>query len=126
MPEFREGELLNLLFRKKDGASANTGETAYWMLSLFLPDEGDQIDWRRGNYHLTARSGRAESEAGWGEAKRVSRMISEGSVLIAPASPQGAVADVAPAGFAHPIYRAGYALAVPVPLRPGSSTGPAA
>ena len=50
------------------------------------------------------------------EAKRASRMVTEGSVLVAPSAPLGAAIDVAPAGFAHPVYRAGYAVAVRIPL----------
>jgi hypothetical protein len=43
-------------------------------------------------------------------------MVSEGSVLVASAEPRGAATDVAPEGFPHPVYRAGFALAVPIPL----------
>jgi hypothetical protein len=45
------------------------------------------------------------------------RMVSEGSVLLASSMPVGCARDVAPAGFAHPVYRAGFAMAVPVPWR---------
>ena len=115
MPEFRNGELSALLFKRKE---ALAGETGYWMLSLFLPDAADQIDWQRGNYHLTTRSGRVEST---GDTKLASRMVSEGSVLVASTGPRGSVANVAPEGFPHPVYRAGYALSLPVPLRPVNS-----
>jgi CRISPR type III-A-associated RAMP protein Csm4 len=102
------------------------GEIAWWLLSLYHPAADDPIDWKRGNYAVTTRSGRAESAAEWGEGlgtgqsnvKRATRMITEGSVLVAPAEPRGSVTDVAPEGFPHPVYRAGYALAVPIPLRP--------
>src|SRR5271154_699597 len=49
--------------------STTTGgaETAWWMLSLYHPAADDPIDWKRGNYAVTTRSGRAESGAGWGE-----------------------------------------------------------
>jgi hypothetical protein len=43
-------------------------------------------------------------------------MVAEGSVLVASAAPRGAASDVAPEGFPHPVYRAGFALSVPVPL----------
>jgi len=33
---------------------------------------------------------------------------------------QGTAADVAPDGFAHPVYRAGFALAIPIPWQAGS------
>ena len=44
-------------------------------------------------------------------------MIAEGSVLIAAAAPQGASPDVAPDGFPHPVYRAGFALSIPLPAQ---------
>jgi hypothetical protein len=37
-------------------------------------------------------------------------------VLVAAAEPRGAAADVSPDGFPHPVYRAGFALAIPIPL----------
>jgi len=92
-------------------------ETGWWMLSLFHPSADDSIDWTRGNYSLTTRGGRVESDAGSGEAKRSTRMITEGSVLASAAEPRGAATDVAPEGFAHPVYRSGHALAIPIPLR---------
>ena len=42
-------------------------------------------------------------------------MVAEGSVLCAAAQPRGSAADVAPDGFAHPVFRAGFALSVPLP-----------
>jgi CRISPR type III-A-associated RAMP protein Csm4 len=93
------------------------GETAWWLLSLFHPAADDTIDWTRGNYSVTTRSGRVESDAGWGEPKRNTRMIAEGSVLVASSEPRGSAVDVAPNGFAHPVYRSGYALALPIPLK---------
>jgi hypothetical protein len=36
-------------------------------------------------------------------------------VLLADRPVQGAAPDVAPDGFAHPVYRAGFALAIPIP-----------
>ena len=50
--------------------------------------------------------------------RSATRMIAEGSVLVAPSEPRGSVTDVAPDGFPHPVYRAGFALAIPIPLRP--------
>ena len=44
----------------------------------------------------------------------------EGSVLIAAREPQGSAPDVAPENFAHPVYRSGFALALPIPLELGS------
>jgi CRISPR type III-A-associated RAMP protein Csm4 len=95
----------------------HTGETAWWMLSLFHPAAADTVDWQRGDYAIATRGGRVESEASWGDAKRPTRMIVEGSVLVAEAEPRGMATDVAPEGFPHPVYRSGYALAIPVPLK---------
>jgi len=94
--------------------SLEAAETAWWMLSLFYPAESDSIDWRQGSYALTARGGRVES---WGDAKKPTRMIAEGSVLVSSAEPRGAAADVAPDDFPHPVYRAGFAVAVAIPWR---------
>lgn len=98
-------------------AASGPAEAGYWMLSLYHPAPEDSVDWTRGNYAVTTRTGRIESEAGWGGAKRPTRMITEGSVVMAAAEPRGSVIDAAPEGFPHPVYRAGYALAIPIPLR---------
>ena len=50
--------------------------------------------------------------------KKPARMVAEGSVVVAAAAPQGSAANVAPENFAHPVYRAGFALSIPVPLAP--------
>ncbi len=100
------------------GAAAAGGENVWWMLSLYHPSSGDPVDWTRGNYAVTTRSGRVESDARWGDTKRSTRMITEGSVLIAAAEPRGSIADVAPEGFPHPVYRAGYAMAIQIALKP--------
>jgi len=73
------------------------------------------VDWSRGNYVALARAGRVESPAGSGELKKQVRMIAEGSVIVAESAPRGAAPDVAPDGFAHPVFRAGFALAIPLP-----------
>ncbi len=98
--------------------SEAAGEKAWWMLSLFHPAADDTVDWRRGDYAITTRGGRVESDAGWGDVKRATRMIVEGSVVVSSSEPRGAVTDVAPEGFAHPVYRSGFALAIQVPLKP--------
>lgn len=91
-------------------------ETGWWLLSLFHPAANEAVDWQRGSYALITRGGRVESNSGWGHAKRPTRMIAEGSVLVSPSELKGAAADVAPENFPHPVYRAGFALAIPVPL----------
>jgi CRISPR type III-A-associated RAMP protein Csm4 len=88
---------------------------AHWLLSLFTPAPDDSVDWGRGNYAVLARSGRVESPAGSGELKKEIQMVAEGSVLCAAAPPRGSAPDVAPDGFAHPVFRAGFALSIPLP-----------
>lgn len=98
-------------------ASALFGEGhpgAWWMLSLYSPHTEDGVDWSRGDYATITRSGWTDSPAGSLKKKQV-RMIEEGSVLMAP-SLRGRAVDVAPEGFPHPAWRAGFALAVQVPL----------
>jgi CRISPR type III-A-associated RAMP protein Csm4 len=100
-----------------DGARLFPGEGhpgAWWMLSLYSPHADDAVDWSRGDYASMTRAGWTESPSGSAKKKHV-RMIEEGSVLMAPAL-RGRAVDVAPDGFAHPTWRAGFALAVPVPL----------
>jgi CRISPR type III-A-associated RAMP protein Csm4 len=87
----------------------------HWLLSLFTPAADDSVDWGRGNYAVLARCGRVDSPAGSGELKKEIQMVAEGSVLCAAAPPRGSAADVAPDGFVHPVFRAGFALAVPLP-----------
>jgi CRISPR type III-A-associated RAMP protein Csm4 len=95
--------------------SSSSGLTAYWLLSLFSPAQADDVDWQRGNYSLIARCGRVESPAGSGELKKTVNMVTEGSVIYTPGAPRGSAPDVAPDGFAHPVFRAGFALAIPLP-----------
>ena len=42
-------------------------------------------------------------------------MVAEGSVLSARREPVGAAVNVAPDGFAHPVYRAGFSLSLKLP-----------
>jgi hypothetical protein len=81
---------------------------------LFAPAPTDAVDWKRGNYAVLSRGGRVESPAGSGELKKQVHMVAEGSVLFAAPSPRGVATDVAPEGFAHPVYRAGFAVAIPL------------
>ncbi len=100
-----------------DTESYATAERAYWLLSLYTPSPSDAIDWSRGSYRTLERGGRIESAAGWGEQKRTTLMIAEGSVLLAGSEPRGEVRNVAPDGFAHPVYRAGFAVTISIPWR---------
>ena len=99
-------------------ATAPIGLTAHWLLSLFTPADTDSVDWSRGNYSLIERGGRIESPSGAGDLKKNLRMIAEGSVVYATSAPCGAAPDVAPDGFAHPVYRAGFALSIPLTVEP--------
>jgi CRISPR type III-A-associated RAMP protein Csm4 len=87
----------------------------HWLLSLFTPAPDDAVDWRRGNYTVLARGGRVDSPAGSGELKKQIQMVAEGSVVYAATGPCGTAADVAPDGFAHPVFRAGFAVSIPLP-----------
>ena len=113
MPQITAGELPGLLLQQRDSEAA----TGYWLLSLFHPAESDSVDWQQGDYVLTTRGGRVESQAGWGDGKKLTRMVAEGSVIVSTSAPRGSAADVAPDGFPHPVYRAGFALAIPIPLK---------
>jgi hypothetical protein len=64
---------------------------------------------------LIERGGRVESSAGSGALKKHVQMVAEGSVLYAGNALCGAAPDVAPEGFPHPVFRAGFALAIPLP-----------
>ncbi|MCU1257574.1 MAG: hypothetical protein JWO80_459 [Bryobacterales bacterium] len=86
----------------------------YWLLSLFVPGPSDQVDWNRGSYSVLARGGRVESPSRSGESKKLVNMIEEGSVLSASVPLAGSAPDVAPDGFPHPVFRAGFAFAIPM------------
>ena len=119
-PEFRDGALPGLIFDSAPGLQAGSDaeppaapETAYWMLSLFNPGESDTVDCGRGSYSLLTRGGYAAP----GGVKKLSRMVAEGSVIFAGAPTAGAAQDAAPEGAGHPVYRAGFAFALPMPWR---------
>jgi CRISPR type III-A-associated RAMP protein Csm4 len=87
----------------------------HWLLSLYTPSAADTVDWTRGNYAVMTRAGRIESPSAYGELKKHLHMIAEGSVLVAGQPLRGAAPNVAPEGFPHPVYRAGFALSIPIP-----------
>jgi CRISPR type III-A-associated RAMP protein Csm4 len=97
-------------------AAESTGQ-AYWLLSLYLSGANDTVDWKRGSYSTITRRGQIESPERWGEPKHPTLMVSEGSVLLAGSELNGVAQDIAPEGFPHPVYRAGFAVAVPIPWR---------
>jgi len=94
-----------------------TADRAYWLLSLYLSGPNDTVDWKRGSYSTVTRRGRIESNARWGDPKNATLMISEGSVLVAGSELSGAAHNIAPEGFPHPVYRAGFAVTVTIPWR---------
>ncbi len=114
-PEFQNGAWPNLLLPRSARAQnshSTTGESAaYWLLSLYSPAPSDMPDWSGGDYELVSRGGRVRDHS----AKKIVRMISEGSVLVAAKELSGAAVDVAPDGFVHPVYRAGFAVALRLP-----------
>jgi CRISPR type III-A-associated RAMP protein Csm4 len=120
-PEFQKGTWPGLLLPKvaRTQRNGNNGDTPsspfYWLLSLFTPSGNDAVDWAGGDYRLIVRAGRVESASASGALKKQVRMVSEGGVLSASAEPVGAAVDVAPDGFAHPVYRSGLALALQFP-----------
>jgi CRISPR type III-A-associated RAMP protein Csm4 len=116
-PEFTEGALPELLLPQYPAPPGSTNPSGWWLLSLFTPSASDSIDWSRGCYDTITRGGRVDSPAGSGLEKKQVRMVCEGSVIVARGTPAGAAADVAPEGFPHPVYRAGFALVIPVPTR---------
>lgn len=116
-PFITDGELPNLLLELPAVESETPVENCYWLLSLYAPSETDAVDWQRGNYSVVVRSGRVESTAGWGAEKKPGRMVAEGSVLLATEAPRGTAKNVAPEEFPHPVYRAGFAVSIPLPWR---------
>lgn len=111
-PQFTEGMLPELVYTVKSEV-----EIAWWLLSLFSPAADDVVEWQRGDYSTITRGGRVESPLEPGGEKQLLRMVQEGSVLFSASPPKGAARNVAPAGFPHPVYRAGFALAIPIPTR---------
>ena len=116
-PEFQDGALPDLILPTPSAPApdSESSSQAYWLLSLFTPMADDTIDWQRGSYSLVERGGRVDSPTRSGDVKKLLNMVSEGSVLVASGDLRGSAADVAPDGFPHPVYRAGFALAIPIP-----------
>jgi len=120
--EFQAGSWPGLLLPKlgrflRNSQEQEVNSALYWLLSLYSPAASDKIDWAGGDYSLTLRGGRVESNSGQGGGvKKNVRMVNEGCVLASAAEPVGSAVDVAPDGFAHPVYRSGLALALRLPV----------
>jgi CRISPR type III-A-associated RAMP protein Csm4 len=111
-PSFTDGEFPALILPELPASESDQ----HWLLSLYSPSESDPIDWSRGNYATVERGGWVDSPTASAAPKKRLRMIEEGSVVAAPSSPAGRAPDVAPDGFPHPVFRAGFALSIPLPV----------
>ncbi len=126
-PDFEEGPWPAVVSKKLGRGSRNGSgspdaddePSLYWLLSLYSPASGDRIDWAGGAYEASVRGGFIENGRGPATEKKSVQMIVEGSVLVARTEPIGAAVDVAPDGFAHPVYRSGLALALKLRDRDG-------
>jgi CRISPR type III-A-associated RAMP protein Csm4 len=116
-PEMIAGDFPALLLPRLARLSTSNGHLSplHWLLSLYSPGAADDVDWTEGKYSLLVRGGRVESRAGSGALKKPARMVSEGSVLSASRI-LGRAVNVAPDDFPHPVYRAGFALALQLPV----------
>jgi len=124
-PEFEESTLPEIVLGGGTAAEGNGDpQTSHWLLSLFSPGPDDAVDWKLGHYTVVARGGRVESPAGWGALKKQMQMVTEGSVVVAGDTLRGMAPDVAPDGFAHPVFRAGFAVSIALP-RPAPVAPPA-
>jgi len=117
-PEFETGSWPSLILPKTGRAAKNDTheeQTArsYWLLSLYSPAAADTVNWSGGQYELTVRNGRVDGSSG--ALKKSVRMVTEGCILDATTEPIGTAVDVAPDGFAHPVYRSGIALSLLIP-----------
>ncbi|MCC6291706.1 MAG: hypothetical protein IT164_03570 [Bryobacterales bacterium] len=106
---FQFGDLASLLLPGAQPAPETSRH--WWLLSLCHASASDAIDWTAGNYSLAPRAGRTVT----GALKPAIGMIAEGSVLASASAPVGQAADVTPAGHPHPVYRSGFAVALPLP-----------
>jgi CRISPR type III-A-associated RAMP protein Csm4 len=109
-PEMREGTWPKLLFprsaRTLSFPNGNGSAHSYWLLSLYSPAASEMTDWSSGNYELVTRGGHS---------RKTARLVAEGSVIVASREPAGTAVDIAPPEHSHPVYRAGFALALRLP-----------
>lgn len=102
LPSFERGAWPAILLPRL----TQPGTSLYWLLSLYSPAAADRVNWKEGDYRIAVRHGRGASSL---------RMVEEGSVVAAAQEPVGCATDIAREGAAHPVYRAGFALAVALP-----------
>jgi CRISPR/Cas system CSM-associated protein Csm4 (group 5 of RAMP superfamily) len=117
-PEFESGAWPSIILPKTGRVAKNDmheeqTSRSYWLMSLYSPSAADTVNWSGGQYELTVRNGRVDGASG--ALKKSVRMVVEGCVLDATSEPVGAAVDVAPAGFAHPVYRSGIAVSLLIP-----------
>lgn len=118
-PDFETGNWPALILPKVGRAARNDvheeqTSRSYWLMSLYSPAPQDTVNWSGGQYELGTRNGRVDGSSG--ALKKSVRMVVEGCVLDTAAEPVGRAVDVAPEGFAHPVYRSGIALSLMLPL----------
>jgi len=99
--------------------AAPLAESAWWMLSLFHPPPATPSTGAEAAIPSPPAAAASKALQAGAMRKKPTRMIAEGSVIVAAAEPRGSASNVAPDHFPHPVYRAGFALAVPI------SPGPA-
>jgi len=118
-PDVQPGTLRELLLPDFETrlSAAPAATRSWWLLSLFSPGAADKVAWGSGNYSLVERSGRVGSRTSAGLAKKSSRLLKEGSLVVAEGALTGSVRDVAPDGASHPVWRAGFAVALEVPRK---------
>ena len=102
------------------GRGGSTEPPLYWLLSLFAPRRRPTSGLANGDYQHASSAAACRKSRGAGKKQR-SRMVAEGSVLAAPAEPVGTAVDVAPEGFAHPVYRSGTGVSLELPAFAGGS-----
>jgi CRISPR type III-A-associated RAMP protein Csm4 len=108
-PLFQAGTLAELIFGAAAPASA-AAPAAWWLLSLFSPASDDAVHWERGSYDLVTRTGRAVD----GKLKLSTRMVREGGVMVSDKPLRGTALNAAPPESPHPLWRAGFAVALPI------------
>jgi CRISPR type III-A-associated RAMP protein Csm4 len=100
--EMQAGDFPQLLLPEFAGQKGRD----YWLLSLFSPAAEDFVDWSTGAYTFVSRAGADTLSA---------PMTAEGSVIQCESAPVGAAVNLASPESRHPRWRAGFAVAVPLP-----------